>query len=185
LPAALKHVTLALSLTVNLLLLIVVLLLAREVFSLKFLLGDHLLGGLYANFILMDTAHIRTDITVEDTIPIQFELPISQRITVTLTEDTTIANANVGVLNVPTSVTLPAGTSLPIQLDLTVPVQTSIPIRLNVPVDIPLAETELHTPFIGLQQVVSPLYGLLQPSIQSKEDLPCGILRPLCNWFFR
>lgn len=173
-----------LSFIVNIILIVALLILARELFALKALVGDHLLGGLYKNFQLMDAAHIRTTITVQDNIPVAFDLPISQQITVTLTENTTIRNAIVGVLSVPTTVTLPAGTRLPIQLDLTVPVQTTIPITLNVPVDIPLQETELHQPFMGLQDVVRPLNDLLQPNIKTPADLPCGLLRPVCNAFF-
>lgn len=173
-----------LSFIVNIILIVVLIILARELFALKALVGDHLLGGLYDNFKLMDAAHIRANITVEDNIPIAFDLPISQQITVTLTENTVIRNAIVGVLSVPTTVTLPAGTRLPIQLDLTVPVQTTVPIKLNVPVDIPLRETELHQPFIGLQDVVRPLNDLLQPKIKTPEDLPCGIMQPACNTFF-
>ncbi len=173
-----------LSFIVNIILIVVLVILARELFAIKALVGDHLLGGLYDNFKLMDAAHIRTNITVEDNIPIAFDLPISQQITVTLTENTVIRNAVVGVLSVPTTVTLPAGTRLPIQLDLTVPVQTTVPIKLNVPVDIPLQQTELHQPFIGLQDVVRPLNDLLQPKIKTPADLPCGIMQPACNTFF-
>lgn len=173
-----------LSFIVNIILIVVLILLARELFALKALVGDHLLGGLYDNFKLMDAAHIRTNITVEDNISVAFDLPISQQITVTLTENTVIRNAIVGVLSVPTSVTLPAGTQLPIQLNLTVPVQTTIPVKLNVPVDIPLQQTELHQPFIGLQNVVRPLNDLLQPNIKTPQDLSCGILQPACNTFF-
>lgn len=173
-----------LSFIINIILIVVLVILARELFAIKALVGDHLLGGLYDNFKLMDAAHIRTNITVEDNIPIAFDLPISQQITVTLTENTVIRNAIVGVLSVPTTVTLPAGTQLPIQLNLTVPVQTTVPIKLNVPVDIPLQQTELHQPFIGLQDVVRPLNDLLQPKIKTPEDLPCGIMQPACNTFF-
>ncbi|MCS6992988.1 MAG: hypothetical protein N2117_05390 [Anaerolineales bacterium] len=173
-----------LSFIINIILIVVILILARELFALKAIVGDHLLGGLYRNFQLMDAAHIRTTITVQDNIPVAFDLPISQQITVTLTENTTIRNAIVGVLSVPTSVTLPAGTQLPIQLDLTVPVQTVIPVTLNVPVDIPLRETELHQPFIGLQDVVRPFNDLLQPGIKTPADLQCGLLQGFCEWFF-
>ncbi len=172
------------SFIVNIILIVTLIILARELFALKALVGDHLLGGLYRNFQLMDAAHIRTTITVQDNIPIAFDLPISQQITVTLTENTTIRNAIVGVLSVPTTVTLPAGTRLPIQLDLTVPVQTVVPVTLNVPVDIPLNQTELHPPFLGLQDVVRPLNDLLQPQLKTPQDLPCGILQPACNTFF-
>jgi hypothetical protein len=33
-----------------------------------------------------------------------------------------------------------------------------------VPVDIPLEQTELHEPFVGLQQVVKPWYCLIEPN---------------------
>ncbi|GEM_PF-221224 len=184
LSQAFFHVAGILSFIVNLVLIVVLIILVRELFALKALVGDHLLGGLYKNFQLMDAAHIRTTITVQDNIPIAFDLPISQQITVTLTENTIIRNAIVGVLSVPTTVTLPAGTQLPIQLNLTVPVQTTIPVTLNVPVDIPLQETELHQPFIGLQDVVRPLNDLLQPNIKTPQDLPCGLFQPVCNTFF-
>jgi hypothetical protein len=179
-----------LSFIVNIILIVVLVILARELFALKALVGDHLLGGLYANFILMDKAHIRTNIVVEDSIPIQFDLPIDQAIIVTLNEPTRINGAQVVInsgglsINAPANIVLPAGTQLPIQLNLTVPVQTTVPIKINVPVDIPLQETELHQPFIGLQDVVRPLYELLQPKIKSPDDLPCGVLNPACNSFF-
>ena len=179
-----------LSFIVNIILIIVLVIVARELFALKALVGDHLLGGLYENFILMDQAHIKTDITVQDTILVQFDLPISQDTVVTLTEPTRINGAQVVInsgglsINAPANIVLPAGTDLPVHLELTVPVKTDVPIKLNVPVDIALEETDLHQPFIGLQQVVHPLYYLLQPQVRSAENLPCGPFRPVCNWFF-
>jgi hypothetical protein len=181
----------ALSFLVNILLMILLLSLGRELLSLKALLGNHLLGGLYGNFILMDQAHIKTNITVIDQIPVEFSLPISQDTVVTLTEATRINGAQVAlnsggvVINAPANIILPAGSNLPVHLELNVPVKTSIPITLNVPVDIPLADTDLHQPFIGLQQVVNPLFFLLQPQIQAPADLPCGSLKPICAWYFR
>ncbi|MGC1378989.1 MAG: hypothetical protein WA821_22360 [Anaerolineales bacterium] len=174
-----------LSVIVNVILIVVIVILVQQLFSLKKLVGQNLIGGLYTNFILMDQAHIKSNIVVEDTIPVQFNLPISQQITVTLTSDTVIHNALVGVLSGPTTVTLPAGTRLPIQLDLTVPVNTTIPIKLNVPVDIALEKTDLHKPFIGLQNVLSPYYWLLQPGIKSASDLEaCKAVSWFCDVFF-
>ena len=176
-----------LSVIVNLILIVVIVILAQQLFSLKRLVGNSLIGGLYENFILMDQAHIKTNITVADNIAIKFDLPISQEITVILTQDTVIYNARVGVLSGPTTVTLPKGTNLPIQLNLTVPVSTTIPIKLNVPVDSALEKTDLHKPFVGLQGVVSPYYWMLQPQIKSASDLPAcqGILGGLCRGFFK
>lgn len=178
------------SFLVNIFLVAVLFGLGRELLTLKALLGNYLIGGLYGNFILMDQAHIKTNITVEEQIPVEFSLPISQDTVVTLTSPTQIKGAQVTLnsggiaINAPANIILPAGTNLPVHLELSVPVQTSIPIKLNVPVDIPLEQTELHQPFIGLQQVVSPLYQLLEPSIQSPADLSCGSFQPFCRWFF-
>ncbi|RLD05717.1 MAG: hypothetical protein DRI32_03800 [Chloroflexi bacterium] len=139
-----------------------------------------LLQGLYDNFQLMDAAHIKTNIVVEDTIPVQFSLPLQQPTTVKLSEDVTIYGAYVVIntptinINAPATVTLPAGTDLPIFLDLVVPVDTTIPIKLNVPVDITLAETDLHKPFVGLQDVVQPLYCLVAPkAVQLNGNAVC------------
>ena len=130
-----------------------------------------LLGGLYSNFEKMDRAHIVTDIQVSSAIPVKFDLRLNQPTTVTLSQDAIIENALVtvqtGGLNITqarTTIVLPQGTILPILLDLTVPVDTSIPISLNVPVDIPLAETDLHEPFVGLREVIKPLYCLVEPN---------------------
>ena len=132
-----------------------------------------LLQGLYDNFQLMDAAHIKTDIVVEDTIPVQFDLPLNQATTVQLSQDVTIYGAYVVIntatinFNAPATVTLPAGTNRPIVLDLVVPVDTTIPVKLNVPVDIALSETDLNIPFVGLQNVVRPLYCLVAPDALS------------------
>lgn len=182
-----------LSMIVNVILVIVLLVLARELFTLKALVGDQLLGGLYKNFVLMDEAHIKTTILVETEVPVQFTLPVQTNTTVQLTEDTRINGARVtlntgglNILSAPTNIVLPAGTNLPIALDITVPVNTTIPIVLEVPVDIPLAETELHEPFVGLQEVVGPYYFMLLPEIQGPDDVPlCKSAMWLCKIFFR
>jgi hypothetical protein len=183
-----------LSFVVNVILIVVLVILARELFVLKSMVGDYLIGGLYSNFINMDRAHIKTNITVADTIPISFTLPISQDTVVTLTQNTPINGANVKItsggltINSAANIVLPAGTNLPVHLELNVPVTTTVPIKLNVPVDIPLEQTELHQPFVGLQQVVSPFYWMLRPidkKISSAADVEaCKSISWLCNWFF-
>jgi hypothetical protein len=180
-----------LSLIVNIILIIVLVVLARELFVLKAIVGNDLLGGLYANFIYMDQAHIKTNITVAETIPINFTLPISQDTVVTLTKNTPINGANVKItsggltINSAANIVLPAGTNLPVHLELNVPVSTTIPIKLNVPVDIPLEQTELHKPFVGLQQVVAPFYKMLLPDYKKATDMPvCKPVPWLCNLIF-
>lgn len=182
------------SMTVNIILVVALILLARQVFSLKQLVSDGLLGGLYWNFEKMDDAHIRTSIPVSAQVPAKFDLPLSTTTTVILTEDTVIPNATIynldaGALKISqakTTILLPAGAALPVQLNLTVPVDQQIPVNLTVDVDIPLEETELHEPFVGLQQVVEPYYRAMLNTPNTWEQALCGP-RPssLCQQMFR
>ncbi len=139
-------------------------------------MGAGLLGGLYSNFEKMDRAHITRTIPVQTTIPVKFDLPINQQTNVILSQDVTIDNALVtvrtGGLNITralTTIILPQGTNLPIVLNLTVPVETTVPVSLNVEVDIPLSETQLHEPFVGLRKVVEPFYCMINPFAQNLD----------------
>jgi hypothetical protein len=150
-------------------------------FSLKQLITNDVLGGLYTNFIKMDQATIITSVEVSDTIPVQFDLLLNQQTYVRLTEATLIKGASVtlttGGLNIvkaPTDIILPAGTLLPIELEMVVPVDTTIPVTLTVPVEIPLSETELHEPFVGLQDVIAPFYWQLYELPDSWKELLGG-----------
>ena len=186
------------SLTFNIILVVIVLLLARQLFVIKGVVSKQVVGGLYQNFIKMDQAHIKTTINVKDTIqvndtiPVVFDLPLNTVTTVKLTEDTRLSKATV-FLNgstVPLDIILRKGTTLPIKLDMTIPVSQTIPVvltvpvDLQVPVDIPLDQTELHEPFIGLQNVVAPFDKLLAAPPNSWDETP--LCRPglfwLCNW---
>ena len=185
-------ITGSLSLVVNIILLVVLVSLGRELFTLKGLLQTQLIGGLHDNFAAMDAAVIETVVTVEETIvvddtiqvddaiPVVFELDISQRTDVRLAEDVSITDAvvnlntpNLAIFNAPTDILLPKDTVLPTRLNLTVPVSQTVPVNLtvpihlevpislSVPVSIPLEDTDLHAPFVGLQEVVSPYQDLL------------------------
>jgi hypothetical protein len=155
------------SLVANIVLIVTLFLVGRELFVTKQLLQG-LVGGLHANFVRMDEAHIKTTIQVNANIPVSFNLPVKTNTTVILTQDTNLPNAIVSlstggltITNAPTNITLPAGTNLPIALDISVPVNIQIPVQIPVEVDIPLDQTELHNPFVGLQQVVKPYIDLL------------------------
>jgi len=161
-----------LSLTVNVVLIIVLFMVWVSVPTINLNsikeMGNGLLGGLYSNFEKMDRAHITRTIPVQTTIPVKFDLPINQQTTVVLSQDVTIDNARVtvrtgglNITNALTTIVLPQGTSLPIVLNITVPVETTVPVALNVEVDIPLNETQLHDPFVGLRKVVEPFYCML------------------------
>jgi len=134
--------------------------------------ANGLLGGLYNNFVKMDAASIKTTIHVEKEIPVQFSLNVSGPTDVTLSKDVVISGAlvtvNTGGLNINNAranIVLPAGTVLPINIqNLVVPVDQKVLAVLDVPVNIPLNQTELHDPFVGLQKVIEPYYCLLQPN---------------------
>ncbi|HAV77488.1 MAG TPA: hypothetical protein DCX53_09045 [Anaerolineae bacterium] len=136
-------------------------------------LTDHLLGGLYTNFVKMDQAHITTTIPVSKEIPVQFTLNVSGPTNVTLSQDVPISGAlvtvNTGGLNINNAranIVLPQGTVLPIIIqNLSVPVDQKVLAELDVAVDIPLNQTDLHEPFVGLQKVVEPFYCLVEQQV--------------------
>ena len=171
------------SMTVNIILVVVLLVLLLNVNKLNMgsalNIGNSLLGGLFTNFEKMDRANITTNVKVETTIPVKFDLQLNQQTNVVLSQDVTITNArvtvNTGGLNITnalTTIVLPKDTSLPVVLNLTVPVDTTVPVTLNVPVDIPLAQTQLHEPFVGLQDVVRPFYCMLSPNALNLSGQP-------------
>jgi hypothetical protein len=171
------------SMIVNVVLVIILISLGKQLFTLKDLVKNQVLGGLYENFVMMDQAHIRTQIPVKAQVPAKFDLPLSTNTTVTLTEDTHITNATIyelnagGALYIPRAglnILLPAGSRLPVALNLTVPVDQKIPVELIVDVDIPLNQTELHKPFVGLRKVVEPYYGMLDQVPDNWQQLICG-----------
>lgn len=155
-------------------LIVVVQLLGGTKATLAFAQGqaNGLLGGLYNNFVKMDAASIKTTIHVEKEIPVQFTLNVSGPTDVTLSRDVVINGAlvtvNTGGLNInraQADIVLPAGTVLPISIqNLVVPVDQKVLAVLDVPVNIPLNQTELHEPFVGLQKVVEPYFCMLQPN---------------------
>jgi hypothetical protein len=170
------------SLLVNITLIVIIILLSRQLFSLKQLVQEQLIGGLYSNFIKMDQSHIRTTIPIDTEVPAKFDLPLNTTTMVTLTEDTVIPKATIydldaGALRISkakTNIILPAGSKLPVQLNLTVPVDQKIPVKLMVDVDIPLNQTELHIPFTGLRGVIEPYYSMLTQMPKTWQEAICG-----------
>ena len=166
-----------LSLTVNLILIIILLIAWQQLGQVSnfqtYGLGkaSGLLGGLYDNFVKMDEANIQTKIHVEKEIPVQFSLNVSGPTNVTLSQPVTINGALVtvqtgglNIVNARASIVLPEGVVLQINIEnLVVPVDQKVLAVLDVPVDIPLDQTQLHEPFVGLQQVVKPWYCLVKP----------------------
>lgn len=161
------------SLTVNLVLIIILLIVFQMLGAIQNTADDQvsgLLGGLYTNFVKMDQATIAANIPVDATIPLNIVVPVQATTRITLAESAVIPNAhvriNTGEVNIDANaeVTLPANTPLTVTLDFPLNVQNSIPIHLDVPVNIALSQTQLHEPFVGLQQVVKPWYCLVERS---------------------
>jgi hypothetical protein len=163
------------SLTANIVLIVILLILFQMIGAIQNTAGNQasgLLGGLYTNFVKMDQANIRTTIHVEKEIPVQFSLNVSGPTNVTLSQAVTIRGALVtvetgglNIVNARATIVLPKDTLLPINIEnLVVPVDQKVLAVLDVPVDIPLNQTELHEPFVGLQKVVEPWYCLVQPN---------------------
>jgi hypothetical protein len=186
------------SLVVNLILILILVVVGFQLFSIKNLVTHQVIGGLHENFVKMDEAHIVTNITVRDTIqvvdtiPVVFDLPLKQDTQVVLTENTPIKNAHIWLngARVPLDIVLPKGTELNIHLDIvvpvnqTVPVVLTVPVELQVPVDIALNQTDLHEPFVGLQEVVAPYYGMLTSLPNSWTELPLCDKQSgrVCEW---
>ncbi len=169
-----------LSLIVNIVLIVILLVTLRLLGALQLTANDQfsgVLGGLYLNFVRMDEATISTNIPVNAAIPLDIVVPVKTTTRIVLADATTINNAHVVIntggvdIDADAVVTLPAGTPLNVILDFPLPVKTDtnnnqiqVPISLNVPVNIPLKDTQLHDPFVGLQEVVKPYYCLVEPN---------------------
>ncbi|MBS1248713.1 MAG: hypothetical protein MAG431_00272 [Chloroflexi bacterium] len=186
LPEAFWTIAGVFSLALNVILIAALIIIGRELFALKSVVNDHLLGGLATNFEKMDEAKIATTIGVEDEIQVKFDLPVQTNKQVILTDSVALrapVKINTGPIsiNAMADIELPKGLLLPIALDIMVPVETMVPINLEVPVDIPLKETELHEPFVGLQDVVKPYQDLLTPLPNSWQEVELCQTIPGCE----
>jgi hypothetical protein len=174
-------VTGLLSLIVNGVLIAVMVIMLRMVVDLRTTANDagsNLIGGLYTNFEKMDRASIVTSIPVDAQIPLNLNVPVQKTTEITLMQDAVISGARVRIntasinIDAPANVTLPAGTKLAVGLNFDLQVQDTIPIHVDVPVNIPLAQTDLHVPFSGLQDVIRPLYCLVEPGALNLSGAP-------------
>jgi hypothetical protein len=174
-----------LSLTINVVLIIILLLVMSNVRLLNIGLAKltqvkpvDLVGGLYTNFEKMDRASIVTNIPVDAQIPLSINVPVQKTTEITLVQDAVISGARVRIntssldIDAPANVTLPAGTRLTVGLNFDLQVQDTIPIHVDVPVNIPLEKTDLHVPFTGLQDVIRPLYCLVKSDALNLSGAP-------------
>ncbi|HSB01258.1 MAG TPA: hypothetical protein VLE49_11445 [Anaerolineales bacterium] len=179
------------SITVNIILIVILLIVFQMLGAIQGTADDKvsgLLGGLYTNFVKMDQATISSTIPVDAVIPLNITVPVQTTTRITLAESVVIPNAHVRIttgamnINADAVVTLPANTPLMVTLDFPLNVQNSIPIHLDVPVNIPLNQTELHEPFVGLQKVVEPWYCIVEPNATVNGLQVCSATtRPITN----
>jgi hypothetical protein len=166
---AFKNVAVIFSFVVNLGLIIALLLILPLIRPLVNGTVKPLVSGLDESFVEMNQASIRRSISIHDTIPIEFIVPLDTTSTVILSKDVVLDDHPIsmvlpgggGYINGNVTLVLPAGLELPVALALDVPVKEDIPIDLEVAVEIPLRETELSTPFARLQGLFGPLVDQL------------------------
>ncbi len=135
---AFKTFAIIFSFIVNFILLLVLLIATPLLMPILNSIVGPLVGGLSDSFVDMSNATISRQIEVNDTMPIQFTLPLATDTGVVLTEDVDIPSVKIqfvlpnggGQINGTANITLPEGTNLPVHLDLDVPVDQEIRIRL-------------------------------------------------------
>jgi hypothetical protein len=125
----------------------------------------------------MVSAEINQTIQVNDQIPITFDLPVSAFTSVELTAAVPMAvNTSFvlpnggGNINGTVYFELPQGTLLPVALNIMVPVSQTVPIDLAIDVNIPLDETEMGPPLMGLKDVIAPIDEFLSDFPSDNRD---------------
>jgi hypothetical protein len=172
------------SFLVNFILVIVLLLAGLFIFQIKNQVAGPLIGGLHSTAVGLDEATIDWVIPVRDNLAIALNVPINEKTIVSevneingeavspitgetvvmLTRDVPIVINNAFIQsndltlrNATVSITLPAGTQLPVALNMEVALETEIPVSLDVRAVIPLQETQLHDPIEQLALLFEPL----------------------------
>ncbi|MFH2038582.1 MAG: hypothetical protein ABIJ65_04020 [Chloroflexota bacterium] len=181
------------SIIFNIILLVVVLILSQQVFSLKRMVVKDVLGSMYLNIGELDLANISTEIALKDDLQLDFPLRINKETDLVLTADTVINGATIsistGSLNItsaPATIVLPAGAHLPVQMNMSVPVNASVPVDLNVPVNIPMEETGFHQSLANMQKVIQPILISFMDGPTTSQEVPaCKLFGFVCNWWFK
>jgi hypothetical protein len=144
-----------------------------------------LLGGLYGNFVGMENAVITTSVPIRTTIPLDnITVPVNTLTTIYVQpgQSAQLSSVNVRtggltITNATGSIIFGQTTPLNVQLNLNIPLQhIDVPVNLDVPVEIPLKNTQLYGPFVGLQDVIKPLYCLVEPQATLTNSQTCPSL---------
>ncbi|MCB9437889.1 MAG: hypothetical protein H6673_13010 [Anaerolineales bacterium] len=168
------------SFIMNFVLVIVLIVVVQQIFMIKNGIAEPLIDGLHGSFVGLNDAVIVTQIPVNDSIPIDFDLTVEDNTVVTLTDDVVINNVPAvffisgggGTITGAVNITLPEGAQLPVSLKLIVPVEQTIPIAINVPVNIPLEDTELSPAFQELRLLFEPFVLALDNLPSNWNDVP-------------
>lgn len=166
---AFKNFAILFSFIVNFVLIIVLLLSPGPIFTTKAQVVEPLLGDLDGAFAALGDTTIRTQVDIEDSMPVVFSLPLEQNTDVVLTEAvplqvpaTFLLPGGGGSIKGTVSLNLPRGQVLPVNLDMDVPVNTKIPVMMQVPVEIKLDEAGMGPAIEQLRAVFRPVQALMQ-----------------------
>ncbi len=178
-----KDFAILFSFVVNVILVIVVLILATQIMTIKKQLLEPLVYGLDNSFASLGEATIDTTIPISQQLrvafdlPVNFELPLEQDTTVTTLTPTPI-NTSVnlslgqfGRINAPVSLNLPAGTPLRVKLSMKIPVSTVVRVDQQVPVRFD-QNARIKLGPSGLAPVVAQLRGVVKPYVDLMKSLP-------------
>ena len=178
---AFKNFAILFSFAVNFVLILVLLLSPGPIFATKSDVVEPLLLDLDSAFAALGETTIRTQVDIEDSMPVVFSLPLEQDTDVVLTEAvplqvpaTFLLPGGGGSIRGTVSLSLPKGQALPVNLDMDVPVNTKVPVRMNVPVEIKLDEAGMGPAIDQLRAVFRPVQGLLQSLPNSTSEVLSG-----------
>ena len=125
--------------------------------------AEPLLVDLDSAFAALGDTVITSTIGITDTMPVVFDLPLSQSTNVILTRPvpiqapaTFVWPAGGGAIHGTVHLVLPEGLALPVALNLMVPVSTTVPVLMSVPVEIPLAKAGMEGAIEQLRAVFMP-----------------------------
>ncbi|MBE0689475.1 MAG: hypothetical protein IH587_05065, partial [Anaerolineae bacterium] len=179
---SIKNFMILFSFIVNLILVVVLVVLGLMLFEIKNNIATPLVSGLHSSFVGLDEATIDWTIPVRAEVPVNLDIALQQNTVVVLTEAVPLnVSANIilpgvgNLSNASVSLTLPAGTRLPVALDLNVPVHDTLPIALDVRAIIPLERTQLHDPLANLQLMFDPLTRILSNLPDGFDQVPAFV----------
>ncbi len=175
---AFKNFAIVFSFIVNFVLVIVLLLSPKPLFSTKSEIAEPLLLDLDSAFAALGETTIRTTVQINHMLPISFDLPLQQQTAVILNESvplqvpaTFYLPGGGGAINGVVSLALPSGQALPVTLDFTIPVAAMVPVEFALPVEIELYKAGMGPAIDQLRSVFQPMTSFLQDLPDSPQEM--------------